>query len=109
MSTDKRAMTRFVQYPFDKTKMAEVREWLNNEGEMVQGLRSAPGVQNVEISFCPGQGWLAARYIFTDLEHMKALQDAPAWKVAKEKVLAHPHYDSSREPVEFKGFYLSEL
>ena len=55
------AMTRFIQYPFDKTKMAEVREWAKGVG--LKDLRAVKGVKNVELSFCPGEGWLAARYI----------------------------------------------
>lgn len=47
-------------------------------------------------------GWLAARYIFNDLDDMKASFDSPVIAAAKEAVVAHPHYDSSREPVEFK-------
>merc|ERR1712216_463183 len=97
------------QYPFDKTKLAEVRQWLNEESSIIQSLRSITGVQNVEVSFCPGQGWLAARYIFTDLEHLKNFGDSEAWQAAKDAVASNPHYDSSREPVEFKGFYLHEL
>ena len=54
-------MTRFIQYPFDKTKMAEVREWAKGVG--LKDLRAVKGVKNVELSFCPGEGWLAARYI----------------------------------------------
>merc|ERR1712094_165455 len=103
--TDKRPMTRFIQYPFDKTKMAEVRQWVNdNEASLAQPLRATSGVQNVEFSFCPGQGWLAARYIFTDLQHMKDFPESAGFNAAKKTVLATPHYDSSREPVEFKGF-----
>merc|ERR1711998_200972 len=96
MSSDKRPMTRFIQYPFDKTKMAEVRQWVNDE-PIATTLRSIPGVQNVEISFCPGQGWLAARYIFTDLEHLKAFGTTPQFETAKQMVLDNPHYDASRE------------
>merc|ERR1711939_819415 len=108
MSTSRTPMTRFVQYPFDKTKMDEVRAWVADSPE-VEGLRAIPGVQNVEISFCPGQGWLAARYIFTDLAALKAFGDQPQYAVAKDAVLAHEHYDSSRDPQEFKGFYLWEV
>ena len=54
-------MTRFIQYPFDKTKMTEVREWANGVG--LKDVRAVKGVKNVELSFCPGEGWLAARYI----------------------------------------------
>jgi len=57
------AMCRFVQYPFDKTKMAEVREWVNGS-DLKNVVRGQPGVKDVEFSFCPGEGWLAARYIF---------------------------------------------
>ena len=50
-----RPMTRFVQYPFDKTKMEEVRAWVNDIDTPAE-LRDAAGVRNVEFSFCPGQG-----------------------------------------------------
>ena len=55
-------MTRFVQYPFDKTKMPEVREWVANE-PAVNNLRSIPGVQSVEISFCPGEGMVTTESV----------------------------------------------
>jgi len=54
-------------------------------------------------------GWLAARYIFTDLDDMVAFPDSAAYASAKAEVAAHPHYDSSRAPHEFKGFYLNEV
>ena len=38
MSTEARPMTRVVQYPFDKTKMAEVTEWAKESG-MAEKLR----------------------------------------------------------------------
>merc|ERR1711998_459508 len=107
MSSDKRPMTRFIQYPFDKTKMAEVRAWVKDE-PAIQNLRKIEGVKDLEISFCPGQGWLAARYIFNDLEDMKRFPDAPEYDAAKVAVVAHPFYDKSRDPVEFKGFFLEE-
>ena len=62
LMSDARPMTRFIQYPFDKTKMAEVTEWVNST-TIAKDIRSAPGVKDVEVSFCPGEGWLAARYI----------------------------------------------
>ena len=75
-------MTRFIQYPFDKTKMTEVREWANGVG--LKDVRAVKGVKNVELSFCPGEGWLAARYIlcadalarprtFSQLSHARPL------------------------------------
>merc|ERR1719491_1784645 len=67
-----RPMTRFVQYPFDKTKMAEVRAWVN-ETDLAGQMRAIDGVKDVEISFCPGEGWLAGRYIFNDLPDMVAV------------------------------------
>merc|ERR1711939_1099270 len=97
MSTDRRPMTRFVQYPFDKTKMDEVRAWVANSNE-ISGLRTIDGVSSVEYSFCPGEGWLAARYTFNDLAALKAFGDQPQYTAAKEVVLAHEHYDSSRDP-----------
>ena len=60
-------MTRFVQYPMDKTKMEEVRAWVN-ESDLPGEIRATKGVSDVQFSFCPGEGWLAARYIFDDLE-----------------------------------------
>ena len=59
--------------------MAEIRDWANGpEGTgLVNGLRLFPGVQSLELSFCPGEGWLAARYVFTDLEGMKAFPEHP--------------------------------
>lgn len=76
------AMTRFIQYPFDKTKMTEVREWANGVG--LKDVRAVKGVKDVELSFCPGEGWLAARYIlcadalarprtFSQLSHARPL------------------------------------
>merc|ERR1712046_50357 len=103
-----RPMTRFIQYPFDKTKMEEVRTWIN-ETSIPEDLRKEAGVRDIEFSFCPGQGWLAARYIFNDLDDLKALPESSAWKNAKELVSKHPHYDNSRQPQEFKGFYLNEV
>ena len=50
--------------------MAEVTEWFDKSG-IAKTVRSKPGVKDLEVSFCPGQGWLAARYIFHDLEDMK--------------------------------------
>ena len=76
MSTGARPMTRFVEYPFNKEKMAEasvldgalapkrdnlyglfllqVREWLNGS-DLPATLRGQPGVKDVEFSFCPGR------------------------------------------------------
>ena len=47
----------------DKTKMAEVKEWLADRKDMVAATRNAGGITNIEFSFCPGEGWLAARYV----------------------------------------------
>lgn len=60
-------MTRFVQYPFDKSKMVETRAWVN-ENDITDKIRAYPGVNNVEFSFCPGEGWLAARYVLGTTE-----------------------------------------
>mmetsp|Transcript_23362 Transcript_23362/g.59004 ORF Transcript_23362/g.59004 Transcript_23362/m.59004 type:complete len:126 (+) Transcript_23362:115-492(+) len=109
MSTEARPMTRFVQYPFDKTKMAEVREWVNSSG-LIGKIRSQPGVKDVEVSFCPGEGWLAARYIFNDLEDLKTfLGNTEFLEAGKAEVTSSPHYDATREPREFKGFFLPEV
>ena len=40
---------------------------------------------------------------------MRGFADAPQLQAAKEAVTAQEHYDSSREPREFKGFYLWEV
>merc|ERR1712187_578620 len=93
MSDASKPMTRFIQYPFDKTKMDEVRTWVKSSG-VVEKLRAIDGVKNVDVSFCPGQGWLAARYIFNDLEDLKKFPDSPVWQEAKAEVLKAPHYDS---------------
>merc|ERR1719388_797420 len=79
MADAAKPMTRFIQYPFDKTKMAEVREWANTEEfqKVAKKMRSIDGVKEIEFSFCPGQGWLAARYIFNDLEDLKKFGDQP--------------------------------
>jgi hypothetical protein len=125
--SDARPMTRFIQYPFDKSKMEEVRAWVNESGTGPD-LRGVAGVNNVEFSFCPGEGWLAARYIFDDLDDMVSLYfcylvclpqtvfpcqiafpDSAEFAAAKEAVIAQPHYDSSRQPHEFKGFFLPEV
>ena len=102
-------MTRFIQYPFDKTKMAEVTEWAKGTG-MADKLRALPGVKDIEFSFCPGEGWFAARYIFNDLDDMVTfLGDDSKLAEAKAAIMAAPHYDNSREPHEFKGFFKAEI
>ena len=67
----------------------------------------------MRLNFCGGRlswkGWLAARYTFADLDDMVAFPESDAYKQAKEAVLANPHYDASREPHEFKGFFLPEV
>ena len=106
------ALGRFVQYPFDKTKMAEVTAWFDGTG-IGPIMRSKPGVKDVEVSFCPGEGWLAARYIFNDLDDMVSflgsMDTDPDLIKAKEMLAAAPHYDASRSPHEFKGFFKPEL
>ena len=101
-------MTRFIQYPFDKTKMAEVTEWWAGTGNSAI-IRSKPGIKDVEVSFCPGEGWLAARYIFDDLDDMVGFLGSPMLEDAKKILAAAPHQDPSRAPHEFKGFYLKEV
>lgn len=101
-------MTRFVQYPFDKTKMAEVREWVNGS-DLKKVVRGQPGVKDVEFSFCPGEGWLAARYIFNDLDDMVTFLGSSGMEDAKKILATAPHQDSSRSMHEFKGFYLNEV
>lgn len=100
-------MTRFVQYPFDKTKMEEVRAWITTSG-LPEQFRAQPGVKDVEISFCPGEGWLAARYIFDDLDDMVNFLENSDLEAAKEILVAAPGFDASRAPHEFKGFFLPE-
>ena len=63
--------------PFDKTKMTEVREWVNSNGISAK-IRADPGVKDIEVSFCPGEGWLATRFIYNDLEDMKSFLGNPA-------------------------------
>merc|ERR1719491_5551 len=103
-----RPMTRFVQYPFDKTKMAEVRAWVN-ETDLAGQMRAIDGVKDVEISFCPGEGWLAGRYIFNDLPDMVAFLGNPKLAEVSAATKNHQFYDKTREVQEFKGFYLSEV
>ena len=58
----------------------------------------------------PGEGWLAARYIFNDLDDMVTfLGNTEFIEEGKKVVGANPHYDSSRSPHEFKGFFLPEV
>lgn len=101
-------MTRFVQYPFDKSKMAEVSDWMKTD-PAVQGVKKIKGVKSMELSFCPGEGWVAARYIFDDLDDMLKFKDDPNYQPALEAVLGNPHYDSSRSPQEFKGFFVHDV
>lgn len=91
----------------DKTKMEEIHAWTKESGTN-DLLRGVSGVRNVEYSFCPGEGWLAARYIFNDLDDMIAFPDSDGYKQARDAVLALPAYDSSRAPHEFKGFFLED-
>ena len=51
--------------------MDEVRAWVNDSG-LGGKIRGQDGVKDLELSFCPGKGYLAARYIFTDLNDMTA-------------------------------------
>ena len=77
MLSDARPMTRFAQYPMDKTKMEEVRAWAN-ESDLPAKFRAIDGVKDIEISFCPGEGWLATRTIFNDLDDMVSFLENPA-------------------------------
>ena len=86
---------------------SQVRAWTNESG-IGAVLRDIPGVKDVEISFCPGEGWLAARYIFNDLDDLIAFGDQPGYAKAIEVLKTAPHQDSSRGPHEFKGFFLPE-
>ena len=96
------------QYPFDKTKMAEVTAW-SKEADLASKIRAMPGVRDIEVSFCPGEGWLASRFIFDDLEDMKAYLGSDAIGEFKKTMSGAPHYDASREPHEFKGFLQEQL
>lgn len=109
-STEARPMTRFIKYPMDKTKMDEVRTWMDEptQAKALQGIRAEPGVQSVEVSFCPGEGWLASRMIFTDLPHMVSYLEGNHLEVVKDLVTGSEFYDDSRSPEEFKGFFLWE-
>lgn len=40
---------------------------------------------------------------------MVAFGDSDGFKKAKEAMATAPHQDSSRQPHEFKGFFLSEI
>ena len=109
-SSSKRPMTRFVQYPFDKTKMEEVTAWSQGcSNTTLAAIRAVPGVSNVEVSFCPGEGWLALRYLFDDLEDLQAFPTTEAFKQAQANMKEHSHYDHTREPQEFKGFFLKDV
>ena len=88
--------------------MTEVREWVNTS-DLASGIRKEDGIKDVEFSFCPGEGWLAARYIFNDLEDMKSYLGSPALENAKKTVSAAPHYDGARTPHEFKRFFMPEV
>merc|ERR1719361_1908514 len=101
-------MTRFIQYPFDKSKMTEVHTWVKSS-EAIQNLRKIKGVKDMEISFCPGEGWLAARYIFDDLESLQNFPSAPEVQAARKIMQAHPYYDNTRDVHQFVGFYLEDV
>ena len=93
MSTEARPMTRFIQYPFDKTKMAEVRAWVNGNG-IAAKVRANPGVKDIEISFCPGEGWLATRFIYDDLADLQAYLGSELYEEMQTVMKAAPHYDA---------------
>jgi len=104
---NKRPMTRFVQYPFDKTKMKEVTAWSHASlNPSLVAIRAVPGVSNVEVSFCPGEGWLAMRYIISSIEDMKAFPSKDIFEQARANMMENIHYDHTREPREFRGFFL---
>ena len=104
---NKRPMTRFVQYPFDKTKMEEVTAWSHATlNSSLVAIRAVPGVSNVEVSFCPGEGWLAMRYIISSIEDMKAFPSKDIFEQARANMMENIHYDHTRKPREFRGFFL---
>ena len=76
--------------PFDKTKMTEVREWVNSNGISAK-IRADPGVKDIEVSFCPGEGWLATRFIYNDLEDMKAYLGSGLYEETKKVMMSAPH------------------
>lgn len=49
------------------------------------------------------------RYIFADLDDMKAFPESAAYKKALELVSANPDFDKSRSVHEFKGFFFPEV
>ena len=92
--------------------MTEVTEWFDGTG-IAGKIRAKPGVKDLEVSFCPGEGWLAARYIFNDLDDMVSylgsMDTDPDLIEAKKLLASAPHYDASRSPHEFKGFFQPKL
>merc|ERR1740117_1221815 len=92
------------EYPSCK-KMDEVTGWLK-DSDLPATIRGQPGVSDVEVSFCPGLRYLGVRYIFADLEDMKNFLGSDKFGELAETVSAHEHFDASREPLEFKGFFL---
>ena len=58
-------------------------------------IRSAKGVRDVEISFCPGEGWVGARYISDDLDDMVddmvASPDSAEYKEGLEIFATYTH------------------
>ena len=49
--------------------------WADEQGIAAQA-RDGSGVDNVEVNFCPGQGWLALRFKFGDLDSLIGHADA---------------------------------
>ena len=101
-------MTRFIQYPFDKTKMEEVKAWAKTSG-LAEMARGEPGIKDFEVSFCPGEGWLAARYIFNDLDDMVGFLGGSKIEEMKKVLASAPHQDTTRQAHEFKGFFLKDV
>ena len=54
---------------------ARTRRWFSNS-------------QDVEFSFCPGEGWLAARYIFNDLDDMVSVLGGTGLEAIKKEIAA---------------------
>ena len=48
--------------------MAEVRAHLN-ETNPGAAIRAEADIKDAEFSFCPGEGWLAVRYVFATRQH----------------------------------------
>lgn len=55
-----------------------------------------------------GEGWLALRYIFDDLEDMQAFPSKEAFD-RQANMMGNSHYDHTRKQRKFKGFFLKDV